>query len=90
MFRREQLLALTGKKPAPGPTPPPAQPVQAKRFHIVKRGETLSRIAARFGFRGFGRLIANFPENERFAANPNLIHPGDGVRVASGDARPRV
>jgi len=48
----------------------------------VKRGETLPGIAARFGFRGFRRLIAMFPENKRFAANPNLIHPGDRVWVA--------
>jgi lysozyme len=79
---RQQLIALTQKKPATGPTPAPAHPTQAKQFHVVKRGETLSGIAARFGFRGFRRLIDMFPENKRFAANPNLIHPGDRVRVA--------
>jgi len=79
---RAQLLALTGKNPATGPTTTPAPATQAKRFHVVTRGETLSGIAARFGFRGFRRLIAMFPENHRFAANPGLIHPGDRVRVA--------
>jgi len=79
---RAQLLALAGKKAAAGPTTTAAPLKPAKRFHIVKRGETLSGIAARFGFGGFRKLIAMFPENKRFAANPSLIHPGDRVRVA--------
>jgi GH25 family lysozyme M1 (1,4-beta-N-acetylmuramidase) len=79
---RAQLLALTGKKAAMGPTITAAPLKPAKRFHVVKRGETLSGIAARFGFGGFRKLIAMFPENKRFAANPSLIHPGDRVRVA--------
>jgi nucleoid-associated protein YgaU len=79
---RAQLLALTDKNAAAGPTTTATPLKQARRFHVVKRGETLSGIAARFGFRGFRRLIAMFPENKRFAANPSLIHPGDRVRVA--------
>jgi lysozyme len=74
---RDQLLALTGTGSSPNPVIP-----ETVKFHTVKRGETLSGIAARFGFRGFRQLIAMFPENQKFAKNPSLIHPGDRVRVA--------
>ena len=58
-----------------------------KLFHVVVQGETLSGIAARNGFLptatkpAFRVMLDAFPENEPFRANPNLIHPGDRVRV---------
>lgn len=75
--------------PAGHPAPPAAEhlapqaghPDAEQVFHIVKPGENLSMIAAKFGFKGFKALIAMFPENHRFAAHPNLIHPGDRIRV---------
>jgi lysozyme len=68
-----QLLALTGLAAKPKPEP--------KVFHTVKAGETLSKIAAAFGFSGHKALIARFPENAAFKAHPELIHPGDRIRV---------
>lgn len=67
----------------------PAQPVQpgAARFHTVVPGDTLSGIAAHFGFKAavglpaFRVLIDAFPENAQFRQNPGLIHPGQRVRV---------
>jgi hypothetical protein len=86
---REQLLALTGggsvpiamsaAKPKPDHAPP--KPAAGKVFHAVKPGESLSGIAAKFGFKGFRALIDMFPENHKFKANPGLIHVGDRVRV---------
>lgn len=82
----DQLLSLTGNGAAPAAPPPPADPAKVapgeRVFHVVKPGETLSAIAKRFGFSGFTALIAMFPENQVFKKNPNLIHPGDRVRVA--------
>ena len=90
---REQLLVIAGigtlAKPAAAsaaaasaPTPTPAKKASSgKVFHVVKSGETLSGIAKRFGFKGFRALIAMFPENKQFAANPGLIHAGQKVRV---------
>jgi lysozyme len=73
--------------PAPTPSSPDPQPGTAKAFHKVISGETLSGIAARHGFQptatqpAFRVMINMFPENAPFRANPNLIHPGERVRV---------
>lgn len=64
-------------KPKPKPVPAGSPPL----FHTVEPGETLTSIAATFGFAGFKALIAAFPENQTFKAHPGLIHPGDQVRV---------
>ncbi len=90
---RAELLALTGTagpnplvasppKPTPAPVPVAGGTAGAtKVFHTVAPGETLSGIAAKFGFKGFKALINLFPENHKFKANPGLIHVGDKVRV---------
>ncbi len=72
---KTQLLALAGVAPAK-----PAVATK-KVFHTVQAGETLTSIAAAFGFSGFRALIARFPENRPFKANPGLIRPGDRIRV---------
>jgi GH25 family lysozyme M1 (1,4-beta-N-acetylmuramidase) len=80
------LVPPASTPPAPDHATPTVTPT-AKRFHVVVRGETLSGIAARHGFKPTPRLPAfrvmlnAFPENARFRANPNLIRPGDRVRV---------
>jgi len=57
------------------------------RFHKVAAGDTLFDIAERFGWEpedgrpAFRVMLAAFPENQPFRANPKLIHPGDRVRV---------
>ena len=71
-------------QPPPVPVPPPTS---AARFHRVVSGDTLSAIAARNGFRprgskpAFRVMIEAFPENAQFRPNPNLIRPGQRVRV---------
>jgi hypothetical protein len=79
------------------PHPPAASPGNAsvavitpapKRFHVVVAGETLSGIAARHGFvstskmPAFRVMLNRFPENVPFRVHPELIHPGDRVRVS--------
>ena len=67
---------------------PPAgpQPV-VPRFYTVVAGDTLFDIAEEFGFEprhgqpGYRVLIDAFPENARYRAKPDLINPGDRVRV---------
>jgi lysozyme len=100
---RSQLLGLTGvagpagpgaPNPIPAPTVAPAQPPPApapgstaQRFHTVVPGDTMSGIAAQFGFKPSGgqpafRVMLNaFPENASFRSNPGLIRPGQRVRV---------
>jgi GH25 family lysozyme M1 (1,4-beta-N-acetylmuramidase) len=80
------LVPPASTPPAPDHATPVVTPA-AKRFHVVVRGETLSGIAARNGFKptvhlpAFRVMLNAFPENARFRANPSLIHTGDRVRV---------
>lgn len=55
------------------------KPPASKDYHTVKAGETLSGIAIQY-HTTVAHLLA-FPENAKYRANPNLIHPGDKVRV---------
>ena len=58
----------------PSPTPSPAE-----AFYTVVPGDTLWGIATRHHLT-LAALLA-FPENAGFRTHPNLIHPGDRVRV---------
>ena len=76
-------------RPAPVPPPGPAQPVKtvpvrkpdpvaaqtpARRTYVVKRGDSLSKIARRFGYRSWRPIYdAN---RSVIGSNPNLIFPG--------------
>ena len=46
-------------------------------FHIVRRGESLSKIAAKYGFKNWKELWALNPEIK----NPNLIFVGQRIRI---------
>jgi hypothetical protein len=51
--------------------------------YTVKRGDTLTRIANRHGFRNW-RAIYDHPDNagfKRLRPNPNLIYPGDVIQI---------
>ena len=51
--------------------------------HVVQQGEFLDLIARRYGFRS-GRALYDHPDNAELRAkrpNPNLLHPGDVVRI---------
>jgi hypothetical protein len=75
-------------QPQPEPQPTPAPVVQdTRRFVTVGTWgrdsiyiTTLSGIASSNGI-SLSTLLG-FPENSGYRANPNLIHPGDRVRVA--------
>lgn len=60
-------------KPQPQPQP------QAQR-HKVVRGDTLSEIAFRNGIRGGWRTLFNL--NRHIISNPNLIYPGQVIKLA--------
>jgi len=55
--------------------------------YTVQRGDTLTKIAIRHGFRNW-RVIYDHPDNagfKRLRPNPNLIYPGDVIQIpASG------
>jgi hypothetical protein len=54
-----------------------------KRVHVVATGENLSRIAKRYGIKGWKKLW-DAPENEKLRnkrENPHIIQPGDEVTV---------
>lgn len=72
--------------PAPPPPPPPAAAASvADQTVTVQPGDSLSAIAARvYGdAEAWGRL---FEANRDQIANPNLIHPGQVLRVPGGQA----
>lgn len=71
---------LPAPAPKPKPKPPPARPVpRPGTWYTVRRGDTLSAIARRFGLSGWRGLY----ERNRAAigGNPNVIRPGQRLRV---------
>lgn len=51
--------------------------------YTVQRGDTLTKIANRHGFRNW-RAIYDHPDNagfKRLRPNPNLIYPGDVIQI---------
>ena len=73
---RQSLTAQTAEKPAAGTgtTTPPA--VSAGRYHTIAAGETLWAIAQTYGLTLGGLMTLN-PQIK----NPNIIRPGQQVRV---------
>lgn len=74
--------AAAAPKPAapaakPKATPTAKAPAPKTTTYTVKAGDNLSTIAARNGI-SLSKLLANNPQ---FKANPNLIHPGDKVKL---------
>lgn len=61
----------------PGDNVTPSAP--AKKYYTVKKGDSLSVIASRNGLT-LAKLLA-LAENAKYRKNPNLINPGDKVRV---------
>ncbi len=60
---------------APAPTSPASVPVGGETIHVVQRGETLARIAARYGVTV--KQIADLNN----ITNPNLIYTGQKLRI---------
>ena len=75
-------------KPAPSlPSRPPTAVTSVPtqwRMYTVKAGETLKMIAARYG------VSAEDLASWNQLSNPNLIHPGQRLRVPSGALQPNL
>jgi LysM repeat protein len=63
-----QRLIIPGVRPPPRPPSPPA-PRPACIWYTVQKGDTLAKIAVRYGVRTWDIVVANH------IANPNLIYP---------------
>lgn len=68
-----QQLSIPGGTPSPGPTPTP--PPTSGTVHVVAAGETLTRIALRYGVTVYAIVSANN------LPNPNLIHVGQRLTI---------
>lgn len=71
-------VRLAGSGPQPGPTPPPGPtptPGGTQRIHSVARGETLYRIAFRYGV-----TVEAIAQANRLA-NPSLIYVGQRLII---------
>lgn len=73
-----------GTTPPPTVTPPPgsSNPPASGSSYTVVRGDTLGRIAARFGVTYTAIAAANN------IANPNLIYPGQVLQIPAGGTPP--
>ncbi len=77
-----------GTTPPPTTTPPPAgatptpPPATGQTTYTVARGDSLGRIAARFGTTFTAIAAANN------LANPNLIYPGQVLKIPAGGTTP--
>ena len=69
-FWRPDVTPPAPTPPPPGPTPPPAAP---QTVYVVRAGDTLYKIAARFSVTPAALYAAN---RAAVGANPSLIHPG--------------
>lgn len=67
-----QRLAIPGAAPAPAPQ---TQPSNDYTWYVVQRGDTLAKIAVRFGVRIWDIVMANH------IANPNLIVVGQRLCI---------
>ena len=67
--------------PKPNVEEPPPRPADVGRTYTVVAGDTLSKIAQReYGDAGQWKRI--YEANKDAIKNPDLIHPGDRIRVA--------
>ncbi|MDY7080801.1 MAG: LysM peptidoglycan-binding domain-containing protein [Chloroflexota bacterium] len=74
-----QRLVIPGRGTTPAPSP---QPVPSDRTYVVRRGDTLSIIALRFGVSMWSLAQANG------IRNPSLIYVGQVLRIPSGGSAP--
>jgi nucleoid-associated protein YgaU len=75
----EGIRSVDDRLSVKSPEPKPA-PVPKTRFHEVKRGESLSKIAKRY----YGdpmKYTIIFEANQPLLKDPNLIYPGQTLRI---------
>lgn len=69
-------------KPAPAPAKPAPAPKPAGRTYTVQAGDTLSGIAAKLG-------VPTSAISGYRSGNPNLIYPGEVLKINGGNAAPK-
>ena len=74
IYPGQKLRVRNGSAPAPKPTPKPA-PAPAAQYYTVVKGDNLTKIAKRYGTT-VNQLVA-----WNGIKNPNLIYPGQKLRV---------
>jgi nucleoid-associated protein YgaU len=77
-----------GSSTAPRATPSgaPARPIETEKRYTVVAGDSLSKIAKReYGDAGAWRRI--YDANRDIVKDPDLIHPGQQLRIPSSDAQ---
>lgn len=82
-----QLLTIPGGSnptptPPPGATPTPTPPPTGGSVYVVQAGDTLNRIAIRFGVTTTAIMQANG------LTNPNLIYVGQTLNIPAGGTNP--
>jgi len=78
---RRLLAPGAGAKPAPKPAPAATPVASSGKTHKVVKGDTLSGIAGRYGT-SVAKLLSLNPSIK----NPNLIYPGQRIKLPSGAA----
>lgn len=74
--------AAAPAKPAPAPAKPAPAPKPAGRTYTVQAGDTLSGIAAKLG-------VSTGAISGYRSGNPNLIYPGEVLKINGGNAAPK-
>lgn len=69
-------------KPAPAPAKPAPAPKPAGRTYTVQAGDTLSGIASKLG-------VSTGAISGYRSGNPNLIYPGEVLKINGGNAAPK-
>ena len=69
-------------KPAPAPAKPAPAPKPSGRTYTVQAGDTLSGIAAKLG-------VPTSAISGYRSGNPNLIYPGEVLKINGGNAAPK-
>ena len=72
-------MRVDAPKPAPATVPPPP-PKPGERFYEVVAGDTLSKIAQRYYGNG-NKYMKIFEANKDILSNPDLIKPGQKLRI---------
>lgn len=67
-------------------TPPTPRPIETEKQYTVVAGDSLSKIAQReYGDAGAWRRI--YDANRDIVKDPDLIHPGQQLRIPSAETR---
>lgn len=74
--------AAAPAKPAPAPAKPAPAPKPAGRTYTVQAGDTLGGIAAKLG-------VSTSAISGYRSGNPNLIYPGEVLKINGGNAAPK-